>query len=408
MITITLLDTITLKPLQEWKFLSQSLIRIGRLQDNDLVLTKFPEISRHHVELRKVNGGNHWKILNLGKNGTLVNGVTISDSLLPNNALIQLAKKGPILRFQVNSIPSKNEQNNPNLSPPICTHQGNSPQNLFCIYCGIPLVEEEQFIRHYQILKTLGKGEMGITYLACDRRIPFNGKTTPKLLVLKEMNADLIEIPKARELFEREARILSSINHPHIPKYYDFFWEGNRKYLAMELIHGQNLEQLIYQKGPVTENQGLNWILQLCDIIKYLHSLNPPLIHRDIKPANLMLRHVDQKIMLLDFGAVKEIGTPFGTRIGAEGYSSPEQHLGQACTQSDLYAIGPTLIFLLTGQNPLKYLQPQGKEYNFVLTGVPNMSENLAKIITKTCQVQLKNRYHNIDLLTQDLQLINH
>ncbi len=406
MITITLLDTVTLKPRQEWKFPSQSLIRIGRVQDNDLILTKFPEISRHHVELRKVNRVNYWKILNLGKNGTFVNGVPISDSVLPNNALIQLAKKGPLLRFQINSTSSKNEQNNPDLSSPLhCDHQGNPPQNLFCIHCGLPLGEEEKFIRHYQILKTLGRGGMGITYLACDRRIPFNGKTPPKLLVLKEMNTDLIQIPKARELFEREARILKSINHPNIPKYYDFFWEDNQKYLAMELIHGQNLEQLIYQKGPITEKQALNWILQLCEIIKYLHSLNPPLIHRDIKPANLMLRHVDQKIILLDFGAVKEIGTPLGTRIGAEGYSSPEQHLGQAYPQSDLYAIGPTLIFLLTGENPLKYLQPQGKEYNFLLTNVPNISENLAKIINKICQVQLKNRYQNIDILIHDLKL---
>lgn len=406
MVKLILLDSQTIQPLQEWVFDHQNLIRIGRVQENDVVLTNFPKISRHHVELRRMGDENIWKVFNLGKNGTFVNGISISDSLLPHNALIQLAKKGPLLKFQIQSASSKSvsiqiSENNHSVH---CTHQGNPKSNLFCIHCGKPLVEEEQFVRNYQVLKTLTEGGMGTTYLVYDREIETQKGVLPNLFVLKQMNGDLIYIPKAQELFEREARILKSINHPHIPKYYDFFWEDKCKYLIMELVHGQNLSQFIHKNGPIKETEAIKWTLQLCEILTYLHSLSPPLIHRDIKPSNLMLRHIDQAIILLDFGAVKEIGTPWGTRISTEGYSAPEQNLGKPCIQSDIYSVGSTLIFLLTGKNPLHYLQSENKEYNFNLDNVANISSSLAKIITKACRVNLGSRYQTIEELSYDLQ----
>ena len=411
MVTLTLLDSQTFKPLQQWDFLDHPIIRIGRSRNNDLILTNFRQVSRYHAELRRVDGepeeeeitvlNSYWKILNLGQNGTLVNGIIVSQTLLYHNALIQLTGKGPLLKFQIRS-----ESSNPtkiNFSP-TCNHVGNSPENLFCIHCGKPLVEE-QFICHYQILKIIGKGGMGTTYLAYDRREKIPQELAPNLLVLKEMNADLVKIAKARELFEREARILKSLNHPKIPRYYECFWQDNRQYLAMELIHGQNLEELIYQTGPTTEARAIMWVLQVCDILIYLHSLTPPLVHRDIKPANLILRNVDRQIMLLDFGAVKEIGTPLNTRIGVAGYSAPEQNLGQPCIQSDIYALGTTLIFLLTGENPLKYLKYNNNEENSPLANIPNISPPLVQIINKICQVNLSQRYQTVPKLVKDLQV---
>jgi serine/threonine-protein kinase len=203
----------------------------------------------------------------------------------------------------------------------------------------------QKTIRHYQVLQTLGQGGMGTTYLAWDAVGLIAGQ--PQLLVLKQMNADMAKIAKAQELFEREAYTLKGLNYPGIPKYYDFFVEGGKKYLAMELIHGLDLEKRIYSTGPVTPSQAIAWMIQTCDILGYLHSQDPPLIHRDIKPANLMVRISNNQIVVLDFGAVKETGTAPGTRIGAEGYCAPEQERGQPLTQSDLYAIGPTLIFCL-------------------------------------------------------------
>ncbi len=232
---------------------------------------------------------------------------------------------------------------------------------------------------------------MGTTYLAWD---PAGVATNhPKLLVLKQMNADMARIAKARELFQREAHTLGLLNHPGIPKYYDFFIEEKKKYLAMELIHGQDLEKFVYRKGPITVNQAIEWMMQTCEILDYLHDQNPPLIHRDIKPANLMVRNSNNRIVVLDFGAVKEIGTAPGTRIGAEGYCAPEQERGQPLTQSDLYAIGPTLIFLLTGENPFKFYRQQGRNFRFDVAKAPTITPKLKQLIDKVTEPLPRDRY---------------
>jgi serine/threonine protein kinase, bacterial len=194
-------------------------------------------------------------------------------------------------------------------------------------------------------------------------------------------------------LVRREAYTLKSLNHPGIPKYYDFFVEDGKKYLAMELIHGQDLEKRVYTTGPVTPSQAIAWMIQTCDILEYLHSQEPPLIHRDIKPANLMVRSSLNCIVVLDFGAVKEIGTAPGTRIGAEGYCAPEQERGQPLTQSDLYAIGPTLIFLLTGENPFKYYRQRGRNFRFDVAKVPTISSQLRDVIDRVTEPLPRDRY---------------
>lgn len=393
-IILTLLDSQTHKALQHWKFRDRSSIRIGRLKDNDVALQEFAEVSRYHLEIERTidsNGRVYWRLNSKGTNGTFLNGVLVTQATIDNNSLIQLAQDGPLLKFEIKSA---------NL-PNGCTHIGNAPSNLFCIHCGQPLVEKEESIRNYQILKTLGRGGMGTTYLAWDKSQ--TQANTPRLLVLKQMNADIEQIAKARELFLREARILQSLHHPAIPKYYDFFVENEQKYLAMELIHGQNLEQLVYQKGPVIPKQAIDWAIQLCDILKYLHSLQPPLVHRDVKPANLIARNLDRALMLLDFGAVKEIGTPLGTRIGAEGYTAPEQDRGQPCPQSDIYAIGPTLIFLLTGEAPLKYYCLKNGKYKLDASQIPTISRNLAKTIERACEPRIVDRYQTAGELAMAL-----
>ncbi|MEM9539129.1 MAG: protein kinase [Cyanobacteria bacterium P01_E01_bin.42] len=389
MITLTLLDPQTDRPLRQWHFQDRSLVRIGRASDNDLVLDPYIEVSRQHLELYRE--GDRWQAINRGTNGTFINGRSIARKLLENGAILQLAQDGPRLRVEF-FAPS---------SATACTHANNPPNTLFCIHCGEPLVQQETFVRQYQVLRTLGQGGMGTTYLAWDKQGTISG--APQLLVLKEMNADMAQIAKARELFEREARILQNLSHPGIPKYYDFFLEDNKKYLAMELIHGQNLEQRIYEKGTVTPAQAIAWAIQTCEILDYLHHLDPSLVHRDIKPANLMIRHLDKRVVVLDFGAVKEIGTPLGTRIGAEGYSAPEQERGQPCPQSDLYAIAPTLVFLLTGHSPLKYYQHQGDIYRLDVSQIPTITPSLQQVITKASEPRLKQRYKTAKDLARSL-----
>jgi len=411
-VSLTLLEPQQKTPLQQWCFENSSIIRIGRAADNHVVLTD-SLVSRHHLELRQVDlasNGGAWQLISQGTNGTFLNGVLVIQSPLPDNSLLQLAQGGPILQFQIQEVTvvetglrsldmQGTEENaaetfysakNPANSSSTCTHEGNSPNNVFCIHCGQPL-SVQQRIRHYQVLRTLGQGGMGTTYLARDAADEI--AAMPQLLVLKQMNADMVKIAKAQELFEREAYTLKSLNHPGIPKYYDFFVEDGKKYLAMELIHGQDLEKRVYTTGPVTPTQAIAWMIQTCDILDYLHSQSPPLIHRDIKPANLMVRSSVNRIVLLDFGAVKEIGTAPGTRIGAEGYCAPEQERGQPLTQSDLYAIGPTLIFLLTGENPFKYYRQRGRNYRFDVAKVPTISSQLRDVIDRVTEPLPRDRY---------------
>jgi serine/threonine-protein kinase len=419
MVTLTLLHPQASTPVQQWSFQSQSTIRIGRAPDNDIILDD-PLVSRHHLELRASPSpsGDLWQLINQGTNGTFLNGVLVSRGLVPDDALIQLAREGPLLKFQLEEPPTvmgngstlkgheqgftplSNEPSAPSQQES-CSHKGNPITNLFCIHCGQPLVPIQRSIRQYQVLRTLGQGGMGTTYLAWDKHSSSYGR--PKLLVLKEMNADMAQVAKAQELFEREARTLKTLAHPGIPKYYDFFVEEGKKYLAMELIHGQDLEQRVQRFGPVSPQQAIQWMIQTCDILNYMHSCEPPLIHRDIKPANLMVRHRDNHIVVLDFGAVKEIGTAPGTRIGAEGYSAPEQDRGTPVTQSDLYAIGPTLIFLLTGETPLKYYRSRGSGYGFAVSNIPTITPQLREVIERACEQKVRDRYQTAQELATAL-----
>ncbi len=409
MITLTLLNPGGHGPLKNWQFANQSLIRIGRLKGNDIVLNRFNNVSRYHLELHQLpqlnhslpNSSSQWWLVNKGKNGTFVDGNLTDQGLLRDNSLIQLGKDGPIFKFQIDS---ENVTVSPRKSQPkACNHSGNLPNNLFCIHCGQPIVESEKFISHYQILKTLGKGGMGTTYLALDTTE--TKILAPRLLVLKEMNADMAGIDKARELFEREASILSKLNHPGIPKYYDFFLENDRKYLAMELVHGQNLEHLILQTGPIAPQQAIDWGIQLCEILSYIHSLKPPVVHRDVKPANLMVRNLDNRLLLLDFGAVKELeNMQEATRIGAEGgYMAPEQNRGQPCPQSDIYAVGPTLIFWLTGEVPLKYYSCVNDEFRFHTAKIPTITPQLGQVIERASAPKLRDRFSTAGELARAL-----
>lgn len=397
MVTLSLLHPQGNTPLQQWRFDNEPVIRIGRSPDNHVVLTD-TLVSRHHLELRQISSGNNtssWQLINQGTNGTFLDGILVSQSLVADNSLIQLARFGPILKFQVHSplatpyYPSVREGTTRSPLTQGCTHIGNPPNSLFCIHCGQPL-SVQGMIRQYQVLRTLGQGGMGTTYLA---RYQAGASVTPQLLVLKEMNADVAKLAKAQELFEREARTLKMLHHPGIPKYYDFFVEAGKKYLAMELVHGQDLEKRVVNTGPVTPSQAIAWMLQTCDVLEYIHSQEPPLIHRDIKPANLIVRTSDNRVVLLDFGAVKEIGTPPGTRIGAEGYCAPEQERGKPLTQSDLYAIGPTLIFLLSGETPFKFYRKRGQYYRFEVESVPTITPQLRGVIDRVTEPLPSDRY---------------
>lgn len=428
MVIVTLFDPQQKTPLRQWRFEHESLIKVGRAPDNHIVLSD-PLVSRHHLELRKVEGARSplrsqnqpgWRLANQSANGTFLNGYLVTQESLAGDVIIQLAQGGPNLRVQIlpdavplaqparqaPSLPKLSRlETSPQPGPPrsTCTHSGNLPSNLFCIHCGQP-IQIEKVIHQYQVLKVLGKGGMGTTYLAWrpeNAASSLHSKGT--ILVLKEMNADMACIPKARELFEREAAILKTLNHPGIPRFYDFFVEAGNKYLVMELVHGHDLERRVLENGPIAPEQAITWMLQVCEVLEYLHNRPVPIIHRDIKPGNLLARTITNQIVLLDFGAVKSVGMPPGTRIGAEGYSAPEQTQGRPVTQSDLYAIGPTLAFLLTGKGPQHFYKKSSHGYQFssdmvfatpLLKKLPQSQSRLCKVMKRLTEPRPLDRYH--------------
>lgn len=224
----------------------------------------------------------------------------------------------------------------------------------------------------YEVIKVLAVGGMGTTYLVYSYQ-------HQKLAVLKEINNELARKAKVREMFQREARVLSSFDRPDIPKYYDFFATNDYYSLVMELIHGQNLEEI------PTPNvvQVIDWAISVAQILSYLHQCDPPVIHRDIKPGNLILRYHPRKIVLIDFGAVKEVTTPPGTRIATPGYGAPEQSKGQPCIQSDFYALGTTLIALLTRRNPSDFYNHQQQKFIDLQTaGIPGTLLEIIDLLT--------------------------
>ena len=204
----------------------------------------------------------------------------------------------------------------------------------------------------YKIIEIIGEDGNSITYSAI--ALATNTKVAIKTLSLQGLSNW-----KQIELFEREAKILSTLDHPAIPKYIDYFYidhNANRNfYIVQQLATGKSLFQLVQDGWRTTEAEIKSIAKQTLEIIVYLHGLVPPVIHRDIKPQNI-IRREDGKIFLVDFGAVQNSyyanSKQGSTVVGTYGYMAPEQFRGQAVPGTDLYSLGATLVYLLTHYAP--------------------------------------------------------
>ena len=255
----------------------------------------------------------------------------------------------------------------------------------------------------YRILGVLGSGGMSTVYKAQDLRFP----KVQRLCAVKEMLNTATD-PRVRAVmmqnFEREASILATLNHPAIPQVYDYFIEGDRAYLVTELIHGKDLEALLNEtEGFFPEAQVVQWAIQVCDVLTYLHTRKPqPIVFRDMKPSNLMLD--DQgRIRLVDFGIAKVFQSGAkGTMIGTEGYSPPEQYRGIAEPRGDIYALGATLHHLLTKQDPrleppFTFHKRPIHQYN------PAVSAELQEIINRALEYDIQKRFSSAEEMKRAL-----
>lgn len=255
----------------------------------------------------------------------------------------------------------------------------------------------------YQILEVLGQGSFSRTYSA------FNSKTHQSVII-KELIFGKIDNWKTLELFEREANILKNLNHPNIPKmldYYEVKESNGRVHLVTEKVDGVTLLRRLKEGWRPEESEVRAILKQLLNILQYLHALNPPVIHRDLKPSNMVIDEALQ-VHLIDFGAVQATLKPTGqggsTIVGTYGYMAPEQFSGRAIPASDIYALGVTMIHLLSGTPPADIAQ-QGLSLNF--KPLLNCSPQLITLIEKMVEPIPEQRYSDVKSVLQALSDLN-
>lgn len=213
---------------------------------------------------------------------------------------------------------------------------------------------------------------MGAVYKAEDQRLP--GRLCAVKEILPEPGALPEDIAQMQEQFYREASVLARLDHPSLPKVSDYFTESGRELLVMDYVPGHNLKELVdeakRQSEFLPEDKVLDWAVQICDALSYLHSQEPPVLHRDIKPSNIKLTPRGT-IKLVDFGLVKVLAADESRTVtvvqgrGTLQYTPLEQYggdTGHTDARSDIYALGATLYHLVTGVSPAdakqRFLKP--------------------------------------------------
>jgi CHASE2 domain-containing sensor protein/predicted Ser/Thr protein kinase len=266
----------------------------------------------------------------------------------------------------------------------------------------------------YQAEQTLGAGGFGVTYLARDTKRPGKPQCVIKQLVPARRDANFISL--ARRLFNTEAEILSKLgHHPQIPHLLAYFEHQQEFYLVQEFIDGTPLDrELEGAAEPWSEAQVLDLLRQLLPVLGFVHSQY--VIHRDLKPGNIIRDRHRGKLVLIDFGAVKEIQPPVtsdtpGERlreddrtiaIGTRGYTPPEQYAGQPNYTSDLYALGTIAIEALTLTHP-RYLPMDESTGNLIWQDRATVSPALAQVLTKMVAYHFGDRYQSATAVLIDL-----
>src|SRR4051794_9629880 len=283
------------------------------------------------------------------------------------------------------------------------------------------MINQNELIQNrYRLIRLLGSGGFGAVYLAEDQRL---GRT----VAIKEIDVARLgpaERAAAEQLFEQEARMLASLDHPGLTRIWDFFQHDQRAFLVMEYVPGLTLRDTLQRRGvPLDEPFVLECALQLCAVLSYLHARRPQVIFRDLKPANVMVEMGDgrwefgegvapspnsqplsPRFVLIDFG-IARLFKPDQTGdtliIGTPGYAPPEQYgQGQTDERSDIYSLGATLYQLLSGRVPNTVPPP-------LLTSVnPAVEPELARIVARATAVDPAERYQHVEDMRRELQLV--
>ncbi|MUG99424.1 CHASE2 domain-containing protein [Scytonema sp. UIC 10036] len=251
----------------------------------------------------------------------------------------------------------------------------------------------------YKVTKVLGSGGFGCTYLARDMQRPGNPVCVVKQLMPARREPKFLQV--ARRLFDAEAEILEALGqHYQIPQLLAYFEDNHEFYLVQEYIQGHSLnEELPPVRGVQKESYVITLLKEILEILVFVHEHR--VIHRDIKPTNILRRSLDNRLVLIDFGAVKMMQpssneqTELATvAIGTRGYAPPEQFAGHPRLSSDIYAVGMIGIQAVTGLLPQE-LQPNPNTGSVMWRHHTQVSENLAAVLDKMVQYHFSDRYQS-------------
>ncbi|NJP11888.1 MAG: serine/threonine protein kinase [Leptolyngbyaceae cyanobacterium RU_5_1] len=293
---------------------------------------------------------------------------------------------------------------------PACPNPQNLSHTELCQVCGAKLLLQNR----YRIIQALGQGGFGATFLAIDEDLPGKPNCVIKQLRPNATAPHVMEM--ARELFKREAETLGRIgNHPQIPRLLDYFEEHETFFLVQEYVSGSTLQQEIKRSGPLSEAGAKLFLSEILPVMEYIHDNR--VIHRDIKPANMIRRAQDSKLVLIDFGAVKYQNVQPNNAsdqtaltsyaIGTPGFAPPEQMAMRPVPASDIYALGVSCIFLLTGKSP-KELDYDPTTGELIWKKHVYTSDHFATVLAKMLEISVKQRYRTAREVYNALDLEDH
>ncbi len=262
----------------------------------------------------------------------------------------------------------------------------------------------------YEIIRTLGSGGFGETFLAEDSQMPSRRLCVIKQLRPIQNNQQVYELVQQR--FGREAAILEELGDgsSQIPRLYAYFSDNGQFYLVQEYIQGKTLAEVVQEKGLMDENSVKQILISILPVLDYVHSQG--IVHRDIKPENILIDINDQPV-LIDFGAVKEtlgtIMTPSGNAtksivIGTPGFMATEQSIGRPMFASDIYSLGLTAIYLLTGKMPQELTSDPSTGKVLWRQYASNITDDLANILDKAIGFDARERFKTASVMLQALQ----
>lgn len=249
--------------------------------------------------------------------------------------------------------------------------------------------------RKYEVIRIIGQGGMGSVYLCKNINLD-------TLWAIKEVPKEV----KSNVNFLAEPNILKKLKHPGIPRIIDIFYENDNLYMVEDYIEGENLKEYVKRKGSLNTEEICKIASEMGEIVGYLHSFDPPIIHRDLKPSNIMITP-EGEVVLIDFGIsrVYKPGQESDTvYIGSRGYAAPEQFYGtgQSSTQTDIYALGAVIYFMITGKAPSTALEPL---YDENYDG--NVNVDIREIIKRAMKIKVEERYGSIQEMSKEIHKVS-